>query len=278
MPTPGLSLVGFLSQQQALEHFEQACLPSSRPQAALTAEWTDAQARLGAAIPNAGQPNVQPLPESAKAHVESVRQAAWAVPFFEDPNFSPASFACVEIDPLLAYQLTVSTAHSDGHWSSLQVPPTMGDMLSICLPSEIPQTQFSTQLQRTSLVIKAHSLNLRILQLGLFNNQFAGIVVGTSLPLVQVVRHNGAYILWNGYHRACGLRAKGATHIPCVLRDVVNPGAVAEVLVPPMDGLLASTNAPTVGHFTQGRAHPVTLKVTSRMLHLSWAEWAITED
>jgi hypothetical protein len=42
--------------------------------------------------------------------------------------------------------------------------------------------------------------------------------------------------------------------------------------------LLESNNPPTVSHFTLGRAHAVTLRATTRILHLSWAEYGMYDE
>jgi hypothetical protein len=72
MPSPGLSLVGFLDQPEAMNHFLAACVPQDSAPAALIAEWNIAKQKLGAPIPNAGYPNVQPLPEAQQAHPRQV--------------------------------------------------------------------------------------------------------------------------------------------------------------------------------------------------------------
>ena len=49
MPSPGLSLVGFIpTQQDALDHLTSACVPATGfNQQALLADWAAAKARLG---------------------------------------------------------------------------------------------------------------------------------------------------------------------------------------------------------------------------------------
>ena len=53
MPTPGLSLVGFLTEQEALYHLGKACVPAANADdAALRADWLAAKGKLGAPVPN----------------------------------------------------------------------------------------------------------------------------------------------------------------------------------------------------------------------------------
>ena len=82
MPTPGISLVGFLDQKDAVDHLQNACIPPDGTQSALIAEWNAAKARLGAAFANAGNPDIRPIPAEYKSHVEQVLthppfQAEW---------------------------------------------------------------------------------------------------------------------------------------------------------------------------------------------------------
>src|SRR5208282_2577442 len=106
----------------------------------------------------------------------------------------------------------------------------------------------------------------------------AGIQFHSSMPFVHVVRYNGRCYLHNGFHRTVGVRKAGATHVPCILRDV---NTISEVGI---DGdtfpvhLMESANPPTVGHFTQNRAWSVTLRNYSRILHVSWAEYMVPDE
>jgi hypothetical protein len=284
VPVPGLSLAGFLDQRQAIEHFRQDCVPASLDEQALSAEWAAAKSMLGAPIPRYGQPEIEALPPSAGDHIRAVQEAPWATAFFADQHFSPAKFANVEIDPLLSTAFTahwcptVSIAHSE-RVPILETPPSFSECLDICLPLAAPPPEFSALVQPSALLLKGANLNLRLVQHGVFSNRLAGVFVGTSVPLVQVVRLNGSYMLWNGYHRAYALRRRGATHMPCMLRDILNPALMDEGLPAPLNlPLLQSDNPPTVAHFTRGRAYPVRLRLKSRVVHVSWAEWVVTEE
>ena len=59
MPSQGLSLVGFMDQPQAINHLRNDCMPADSSDAALIGEWQAAQGMLGAAIQNAGNPDIQ---------------------------------------------------------------------------------------------------------------------------------------------------------------------------------------------------------------------------
>lgn len=100
------------------------------------------------------------------------------------------------------------------------------------------------------------------------------------MPFVSVVGCNGRFFLHNGYNRAYGVRMAGATHMPCMIREVPDlAGAGVRA-----DGstfgatLLQSADPPSVAHFTQGRAHDVRLRAMSRIVQVSWAEYAIPDE
>jgi hypothetical protein len=72
----------------------------------------------------------------------------------------------------------------------------------------------------------------------------------------------------------------GATHIPCVFRDV----PTSEMAGIRTDGrtfplsLLESSNPPTIGHFTSGRAYQIQLRAFSRIITVSWADHVVPEE
>lgn len=85
MPSPGESLVGFMDQIAAINHLSGHCVPQNPDPAALIAEWNAAQAQLGAAMPNAGNPDIQPIPAAHDPHIQQLLAAPWAAPAFAGP-------------------------------------------------------------------------------------------------------------------------------------------------------------------------------------------------
>lgn len=273
MPTPGLSLLGFLDQQPAMDHLLNACVPSNPDPAAVIAEWNAARGLLGAPIPNAGNPDIQPAPATHQAYVQSVL----AHPVFTN-EWIGAAIHLVEIDPILAYQTTVDANRTNHHTGTMSGAPTMDELLQCCLPLNPQSEEFKVTPGINSMVLRARSLNVRQFQ-GFWQANAMGIAFGVSIPFVHVVRHGGQCFLFNGYHRAVSVRKTGATHMPCVLRDVADHGAVG--LNPPeffSMARLRQPDPPTLGHFTQGRAHNVQLRLHSRILHISWGEHAVPEE
>lgn len=280
MPTPGLSLVGFMDQPGGIEHFRQRCVVADESDAALVAEWQSAQQRLGSPMANPGKPNIQQLSAAGTAHVANLVQQPWVQAAFQSqPALLGASFQLVEIDPLLAFQVTVDTARSNYHNGGSVAAPTADELLNMCLPLAQAVEQLKIHQSPGSMMVTSRNLNFRTMQAGFLNGAFLGMHVALSLPFVHVVRLNGRCYLHNGFHRAIGLRARGVTHFPCIVRDVQT--ALDVGIAPPGTfdlSLLDSANPPTVGHFTQNRAYSVQLKAFSRTLHISWAEYATTHE
>lgn len=278
MPAAGLSLVGFLDRDPAINHLKTACIPANPTDAALEAEWQAANAKLGAPFANAGHPDVQPIAASHQPYVDKVKALPWVLQALNSA-YVGAEFKMVEIDPLLAFQFVVSTERSAHHCASLVKPPTLDQQFEIALPMTLPSGEFHAQAQDRSVIIKSRSLNLQMTAHGMAGNM-AGINFGWSIPLVHVVRFDGRCYLFNGFHRTFGLRIAGATHVPCAFREVkkIEDVGVRE------DGstfnaqMFAQPHLPTVGHFTQGRAYNVTLRATTRILHISWAEYAMYDE
>jgi hypothetical protein len=275
MPTPGLSLVGFMDHDHAIKYMRGNCVMPNPSDAALIGEWTTAQAKLGAPFDRAGQPDIQAMsPGVEQTYIQQLLQLPW-VQAGLPPN---ASFQCVEIDPLLAFQFHILTDHSDGHCGGLGLAPGIVELLPVCLPQAPPQANLRLSGAGQSLLIAADSLNVRIFDQGWFQTENkAGIVFGISLPFVHVVRFNGRCYLINGFHRALGARMRGADRIPCLFRDV----AAADEVGIRTDGatfslaLLESANPPTLGHFTQGRAHNLPIQKKMRVLQVNWSEHAM---
>ncbi len=275
MSTLGISLVGFFDDAQAaITHLQNACIPQNAATSALVAQWLAARAVLGDPFSNAGVPDIQPIPQSHQTHCDQLL----ALPSFPNVWRHNCTLALVEIDPLLAYQITINSSTLDKHSGELSTPPTLDQLMSVCLPLEPAQEVFTIVPGQNSLVLKSRSLNVRQRQ-GFWNHEFMGMQFGVAHPFAHVVRHHGRCFLLNGYHRAFWARLAGATHLPCILRDV---GGQTEVGMDPPAffplSLLTSDNAPTLGHFTQGRGLNIKLRQHSRIINVSWAEHMVPDE
>jgi len=98
-----------------------------------------------------------------------------------------------------------------------------------------------------------------------------------------VARWTGCYVgLQAGYsyNRAYGIRMTGATFMPCLIRELADLKSTGLRTDGTTFGaaILEADDAPTLGHFTQGRAYEVTLRAMSRIIQVSWAEYAVPDE
>jgi hypothetical protein len=291
MPTPGFSLVGFMEQNRALHHLKTDCVPEpkNRTDAELFNDWVTARGKLGFAIAKAGKPDVRPISKAHDAYIQQLKAEPWVQPWLAGP-LADSTFQEIEIGPLLALQFTVDAERSDHHCGKLPSVPNGSDLLPVCLPMKQPPRDFITSPigpGAKSVLIKARNLSLQMVNAGIFDMNFAGyeshlggLVFQLSFPFVHVVRLNGRCYLHNGFHRAYGAGQAGATHMPCLFRDVATP----EQAGIRNDGTtfdltrLESSNPPTLAHFTQGRAFDVQLRSISRILHVTWSEYVMPDE
>lgn len=276
MPHPSLSLFGFLGFDEAAHYLTQTCDIGEVSPDTIKALWENASYAIGSVHGNPGHPEVLDVPSPLAPYVEAVN-CGWPG-LLTQPGFS---LKMVEVRPLLAYQLSITLAASENHCSKFAKPPTDSELFAVCMPQHPPQERLVLQATPNSLIVRAKSLNVRVLQGG-YEHQtgFAGVKIGPALPFTHVVLFGGRYYLHNGYHRAYGAALAGATHIPCLLREATS----AEDAGIRTDGttfrleLLESNNPPTVGHFLDGRAQPVAVRNVDRVIHVSWSEYTLLNE
>lgn len=296
MPTRGLSLVGFMDPPAALAHLKEACVPAAgATDQSLLADWQRARQQLGPPpVPNPGAPRLTPLPAAAAPYMTQLRQQQWVTDLLQLFG-TTAQFMMVEIDPLLAFQVVLDADRSMEHCSVLSKPPTLDELLRLCLPQALLPEPIQVTAGRNSILIKARSLNLMARQQvverlqdrlvvgerGIFQPQgLAGIIIGPSAPLVNVARWNDRLYLSNGFHRVYGARISGATEIPCLVRDVAHPGhaGIQENGGTFSEARLNAPDPPTVAHFTQGRALAVQIRRFVRVMDVSWSIRAMADE
>lgn len=278
MPTPGLALVGFMDEPQAINFLRTFTIQPDNSDAALSVIWAAAKANLGPAITNAGTPDIRPIPPADLAVLMSAPYPAHAL-----ASLPGSQFSLVEIAPLLAYQFSVSVDRSNHHCSALNAKSSVAELAAVCIPSAPVHDKVQQHQQGQSALLKSRSLNLQIGTAGIFGDangpQGMGFQILLSLPLAHVVRLNGKCYLHNGFHRAYGLGAAGVTHMPCIFRDVPTPEAAA--ISPPNTfglPLLESADPPTLAHFIRGSALQVQLRNLSRVLHVSWSDYIVFDE
>lgn len=275
MPTPGLTLLGFMTQEQARNYLRNACVLQDTSDLALDELWQKARDMIGDGPQDYGNPRLRDIPVEQTGHIQSLAAGPWRGSLGHDWEFK-----LVEIAPLLAYQFAILTDKTDGHCGGFSKPPSLSEMMDVCLPLLPPTENLNVTHLPQSLLIRGRNLNLRTVQTGMLSPNAVGLGFSFSLPFVHVVRLNGRCYLHNGFHRVYGAAIAGATEVPCVFRDVPH----AEAAGIRSDGatfdlaLLESDNPPTMHHFVTGQAMPVDLKLMSRVINVSWADYVVPED
>jgi hypothetical protein len=282
MPTPGHSLVGFMTDQQhALNHLKLSCFPDpNKSDVNLIADWQTAQAKLGSPIPRAGNPFLTPIPQT-DPHIQQLLQAPWATAYLAGQLAQGASFQMVEIHKLLAFQFAIDSARSNSHCNFAMGVPNQQELLDICLPLTLSNDPVHiSNLNNSSFILKSRSLNFSISAQGPMPIQNAiGIQCAWSLPFVHVTRLNGRCYLHNGFHRALGIRLAGAGQMPCFFRDVADAAAVGILPTTTFDlQLLESANPPTLEHYATGRALDVNLRASARVIQISWSQHTMFDE
>lgn len=281
MPVPGLALVGFMNEQTARSFLVDSCAPPDASDAALLQCWNDAKAKIGASFARPGQPSRHPIPVGHEAYLDGVKL---------NPRFDLTvlnvrwEFKLVEIEPLLAFQFHVETDKAAAICANVSNPPTLEEMLKICLPHNVQDSPLQVLPLANGLLILSPDPN--VVPLGGATNvdtttqmRLAGAVVGENSPLVHVIHCNGRYYLSNGYHRAYGLSKAGATHMPCIVIHTDDYGRVGAV-----GGggtfdraLLESPSPPTIAHFKYDRAYPVSLRTRTRFIQVTWSTYVMPD-
>jgi hypothetical protein len=281
MPSPGLSLVGFLNREQGIAYLQNMCVFADANPNALETFWQAANQKLGPRFERAGHPEILAIPAEGQAHLNTLIGQPWVKSALQT-HLAGAVFQYVELEPLLAYQMHVDMVRSDHHNGGANGCLSTEEIFLKCLPLEKAYEGVKTYPTPNSLLITSEGFNFYTAAQGVIDTgdgHFLGMQVGALIPLLHVVRFNGRCYLHNGFHRAVGLAKRGITHAPCVFRDV----AIADVagIRPPSTfglDLLESENPPTIAHYSQGRACEVSLKVWNKALHVTWNEYYTTRD
>jgi hypothetical protein len=288
MTTSGKSLVGFMSQDAGVKYLRTVChLTGDQSDARLQHEWATANAKIGRPMGRMGQPDIQDIPQAHQEYVADLIERPWLKKEL-DETLQGATFKLVEIEPLLAMQFAVDTDRSSFLTNLLPKNPSIEALLKTCLPKEKPEEKidFVRSNHKHSMLVVSRNLSLKVKKEGAMETETAGgtkVHVGIELvfpvPLVHVVKFNDRCYLHNGFHRAYGAKLAGATHVPCIFRDVETSADVGIARHETFDlDLLQSANPPTLAHYTQDRAYDVQLKTLKKVLQVSWSEYMLDGD
>lgn len=277
MPTPGLSLFGFMTAQHALMYLRNSCDVGSQTDAQLLALWNTSRQNIIGGPPNAGNPQITAIPQAQNGHIQSLMTGPWQATLNQNPTWD---FKLVEIAPLLAFQFSILRHKTNGHCQHLPKQPALSDLIDICLPLAPSNENLSVSHLPQSILIRGRNLNLQAIETGMIGPNALGLTFGFSVPFVHVVRFNGNCYLHNGFHRVYGAALAGATEVPCVFRDVTDPisagiradGATFD------QALLESPDPPTMHHFVSGQATQIDLKLMSRVINVSWSDYVVPDE
>jgi hypothetical protein len=291
MASDGLTLFGFISDEdRAVQWLKDWCDHGQVLRSALKRHWLDARARLNLAdrVGDAGKPTFDDDKLSGhEVHVGNVSTN----PRYGDcvRGMKAVSVRMVEIDKLLALQAHVELDRAERICGSISSPPTMSELLATCLPLRLRENTISsvTLVPRTKdvlggTIVSSADVNLDVFRGGHLGKtnlpdgtegpDVVGVILAERAPLIQVVKYQGRHYLKNGYHRAYGLRLKGASHMPCLYLET---DEVAGLEIP-VNGVftarqLADVNPPTFAHFNPDRAYRVPLKEQRRAIKVTWS-------
>jgi hypothetical protein len=208
----------------------------------------------------ADNPPVQPVPRALEplvAHVHS------------DPIFRrsfalvPAEVGVVELDRLVVRHRTLNLAHVRRVQERLGPAPDAEAVFRLCMPFDHPAEEHRVgRAPGGGFVFTAASNNFRFLEAVLLRpgqvadfapvGPVAGVVglfVGFGSNYLNALASDGRLVLNNGHHRACALRERGLSHVPCVIQRLTrreelnvvaaghlrsNPDAYLKVSRPPV--------------------------------------------
>jgi hypothetical protein len=267
MATDGLLLIGFLDEASSFRYVRERCaFPNVPTSNSLRAMWRDAKDRVGGSAPWVGEPKFAEIPPQHKTHLENVEKSGW---FSDVLEGMPYEFRMVEIAPLLAFQVDVDLARTNRVCQELKEDPPIEDMLKVCLPCAPESLEVRNRLtpDGEGIVLETDNTNIVAREGKYFGVDpsdglhLGGFKFGTRAPWVQVVRLGDYYYLKNGYHRAVGVAQRKAAYMPCIFLTATRfeqVGATPGKTIPAMR--LNSSNPPTCGHFTQGRAYEAKLR------------------
>jgi hypothetical protein len=229
-------------------------------------------------------PEIREIPDGQSAYVKELLAQEWLKHRLED-GLAGAEFKMIEVDPLLAMQYSIDLDRTEHLCKTFKKSGNDADLFALCLPLLPPDPEvhhYKDSTQAGSMLVMTKNLSLGIVNEGRHEIETAkgyrllvGIELTVPVPLVHVVRYDGRCYLHNGFHRAYGASLAGVKYVPCILRDVTHPSDIG--IGPDTFSLsqLNSGNPPTLGHFTNGRAHEVKLRSLTRFVQVSWSEYTI---
>lgn len=237
-----LFLFAFATQAEVLRHVRSETAAEDRGRVAeILDAWQNRQARVLVLVEReAGLPDrmrTEPLPPETQERLARIA----AHPLFQKTfQEHPVTFEFVDLDTLVAPQRTVNLAYARGLAAALPTPPTLDDLITLCLEPEraaAPPVQHLEE-QPNVHMFSSPSADLRFLNSAARDTAPEDLTLAESggLPRSTVLSFVGygcasinAYrvgrrlLLNNGFHRVYALRSRGVRRIPVVVQEINDP-------------------------------------------------------
>lgn len=262
--SPGLLLLGFFREPQALAILNSLCVcPDSRRQA-LKAICLQARTTRGGAVARAGVPEILEIPPQLKAYTDQVAALDRLKGGVAGLPFEPKM---VEIGRLMAIQAGVFVDRVAEIEATLGAAPDARGLAEVCLPLDGRLDINDVSLDTATLPMKVVSRNPNVSVLGwaaAIQDPATGLLpmlflVGQREPCIQVIEFGGRYYLRNGYHRAVAAMRVGVTHMPALVTHGTSWASVHEQLGQGwlFDARVLGEQMPTLSHFELGYKLPL---------------------
>lgn len=195
---------------------------------------------------------VLPLPAAAQPHLAALAAMPAVQRTFDTV---PVAFGLVPLAQLLVSQYTMAGA-TVGSLQQQPPPQDLGELLQLCLPLQGGDAAPPVRLVHKGareLVFVSDTHDMRLLEARAFEGQdlpvlpvrghaaaMAGLFVGISANLVNVLLHRDRLVINNGHHRLHSLLAAGCSHVPALIQvcasreelEEVAPRAISEQYKP----------------------------------------------
>src|ERR1700730_9712366 len=262
--SPGLLLLGFFREPQALAILNSLCVCPDTRRDALKAICLEARKSRGGAIAKAGAPGIRDIPPELKAYAAQVAALDRLRGGVAGLAFEPKM---VEIRRLMAIQAGVFLDRVAEIETTLGASPTSQVLAEVCLPldAKLDANAVTVDVSKLPMTLLTRNPNVSVLAWAVANQDPASgllplvFFVGQREPCIQVIEYNGNYFLRNGYHRAVAAMRRGVTHIPALVMQGTSWANVHEELGKGwfFDERVLGEQMPTIGHFEAGYKLPL---------------------
>ena len=280
MATAGLSLVGFMPQDQAIRYLGNVCVPANADSLALFGRVEVAACAGWRGLPTPGVAAVDNIPSPTTMRICKRRQL-----------FRGCALPCSRMGlqtgghrPALGVSVPCGLGQIGQPFRRLAAPPYSGGRTATLhsarnLPAAVCH-------RRRPKPRPCHQdAEFRPPNNGQRPNPKRAKRIRDSarmgaLRSYRLLRCNGRCYLTNGFHRTFGLRRARSAASPLPVWEVADfnelgvPGGNDSFDKP----LLESADPPTFAHFANGRAYDVQLRRASRVIHASWSDYFVPEE